>query len=659
MLERITSPRDLDALSLDELSMLAAEIREFLIAEVAKTGGHLGPNLGVVELTIALHRVFDSPRDPIIWDTGHQSYVHKILTGRTDFSRLRQRDGLAGYPQRAESEHDIVESSHASSSLSWADGISRAFARTGQQDRFVVAVVGDGALTGGMTWEALNNITDDNDRNLVIVVNDNGRSYAPTIGGMARFLNSVRVTGGYRDLQEGSERFFGRLGTPGRTVYRAARGAMRGLVSRASGNQDLYSNLDIKYVGPVNGHDLEAVEQALRQAKAYGRPALVHVITEKGRGYAPAENDVADLFHSVGQIDPDTGEAVNGGASSLSFTEVFSQSMLEVARSEPNVVGITAAMLAPTGLSAFAAEFPGRVYDVGIAEQHAITSAAGLAYGGVHPVVAIYSTFINRAFDQLLMDVALHRAGITLVLDRAGITGPDGASHNGVWDLAVLQVVPGIRISAPRDEATLRELLREAIAVDDGPTVLRFPKAGVGEAIPALWRAVDGVDVLRATDSADEPADTTSQKARGVSTEQPTLQHFTGDVLFVTVGPMCRVALEAAELLAEQGITSTVVDPRWVVPVAASVIQLADQHRLVISIEDGIRVGGVGTRIRQALRDAGVDTAVSEIGVPDEFLPHATRAELLADAGLTAEKIAADVAEQVRGERIPVARAPQ
>lgn len=659
MLERITSPRDLDALSLDELSMLAAEIREFLIAEVAKTGGHLGPNLGVVELTIALHRVFDSPRDPIIWDTGHQSYVHKILTGRTDFSRLRQRDGLAGYPQRAESEHDIVESSHASSSLSWADGISRAFARTGQQDRFVVAVVGDGALTGGMTWEALNNITDDNDRNLVIVVNDNGRSYAPTIGGMARFLNSVRVTGGYRDLQEGSERFFGRLGTPGRTVYRAARGAMRGLVSRASGNQDLYSNLDIKYVGPVNGHDLEAVEQALRQAKAYGRPALVHVITEKGRGYAPAENDVADLFHSVGQIDPDTGEAVNGGASSLSFTEVFSQSMLEVARSEPNVVGITAAMLAPTGLSAFAAEFPGRVYDVGIAEQHAITSAAGLAYGGVHPVVAIYSTFINRAFDQLLMDVALHRAGITLVLDRAGITGPDGASHNGVWDLAVLQVVPGIRISAPRDEATLRELLREAIAVDDGPTVLRFPKAGAGEAIPALWRAVDGVDVLRATDSADEPADTTSQKARGVSTEQPTLQHFTGDVLFVTVGPMCRVALEAAELLAEQGITSTVVDPRWVVPVAASVIQLADQHRLVISIEDGIRVGGVGTRIRQALRDAGVDTAVSEIGVPDEFLPHATRAELLADAGLTAEKIAADVAEQVRGERIPVARAPQ
>lgn len=659
MLERITSPRDLDALSLDELSMLAAEIREFLIEEVAKTGGHLGPNLGVVELTIALHRVFDSPRDPIIWDTGHQSYVHKILTGRTDFSRLRQRDGLAGYPQRAESEHDIVESSHASSSLSWADGISRAFARTGQQDRFVVAVVGDGALTGGMTWEALNNITDDNDRNLVIVVNDNGRSYAPTIGGMARFLNSVRVTGGYRDLQEGSERFFGRLGTPGRTVYRAARGAMRGLVSRASGNQDLYSNLDIKYVGPVNGHDLEAVEQALRQAKAYGRPALVHVITEKGRGYAPAENDVADLFHSVGQIDPDTGEAVNGGASSLSFTEVFSQSMLEVARSEPNVVGITAAMLAPTGLSAFAAEFPGRVYDVGIAEQHAITSAAGLAYGGVHPVVAIYSTFINRAFDQLLMDVALHRAGITLVLDRAGITGPDGASHNGVWDLAVLQVVPGIRISAPRDEATLRELLREAIAVDDGPTVLRFPKAGAGEAIPALWRAVDGVDVLRATDSADEPADTTSQKARGVSTEQPTLQHFTGDVLFVTVGPMCRVALEAAELLAEQGITSTVVDPRWVVPVAASVIQLADQHRLVISIEDGIRVGGVGTRIRQALRDAGVDTAVSEIGVPDEFLPHATRAELLADAGLTAEKIAADVAEQVRGERIPVARAPQ
>lgn len=630
MLERIDGPRDLDALTIDELRTLAAEIREFLIAEVAKTGGHLGPNLGVVELTIALHRVFNSPRDPIVWDTGHQSYVHKLLTGRKDFSRLRQADGLAGYPQRAESEHDIVESSHASSSLSWADGISRAFARTGQQDRHVVAVVGDGALTGGMTWEALNNITDDNDRNLVIVVNDNGRSYAPTIGGMARFLNSVRVTGGYRDLQESSERLFGRFGTPGRTVYRAARGALRGFVSRASGNQDLYSNLDIKYVGPIDGHELEAVEFALRQAKSYGRPTLVHVITEKGRGYALAENDVVDQFHAIGQIDPDTGES-QGTAGSPSFTGVFGEEILELARGNDRLVGITAAMLAPTGLDGFAAEFPDRVYDVGIAEQHAVTTAAGLAYGGLHPVVALYSTFISRAFDQVLMDVALHRAGVTFVLDRAGITGPDGASHNGVWDLAVLQVVPGIRIAAPRDDATLREALAEALLVDSGPTVLRYPKGAVGDPVPALRRTDDGVDVLLGT----EPD---------------------ADVLFVGVGPMARVALDAAQLLKEQGITSTVVDPRWVVPVAGSVVELARAHRLLISIEDGIRVGGVGTRIRQALRDAGVDTAVSELGVPDEFLPHGSRSDLLRAAGLDPERIAADVAEQVRGTRIPIAR---
>jgi len=636
MLERIEGPRDLDALTLEERQQLAAEIREFLIQSVSKTGGHLGPNLGVVELTIALHRVFESPRDPIVWDTGHQSYVHKLLTGRKDFSELRRRGGLAGYPQRSESEHDIVESSHASSSLSWADGISRAFARRAQndptqQDRFVVAVVGDGALTGGMTWEALNNITDDNDRNLVIVVNDNGRSYAPTIGGMARFLNSVRVTGGYRELQEGSEKLFNAFGTPGRTVYRAARGAMRGLVSRASGNQDLYSNLDIKYIGPVDGHDLDALEEALKQAKAYGRPTLVHVITEKGRGYAPAENDESDQFHSIGQIDPETGLALAENAGP-SFTSAFSERIVELARENDRLVCITAAMLGPTGLQPFADEFPRRVYDVGIAEQHAVTTAAGLAYGGLHPVVALYATFLNRALDQLLMDVALHRAGVTLVLDRAGITGPDGASHNGVWDLAALQLIPGIRIAAPRDVTTLRELLGEAIAIDDGPTVLRYPKGPAGGEIPALRRTDDGVDVLLETEGD------------------------AADVLFVGVGPMARLALDTAAILALEGISSTVVDPRWVVPVAESVVELARSHRLLISIEDGSRVGGVGTRIRQALRDAGVDTAVSELGTPERFLPHATRAELLEEAGLTAAQIAENAAAQVRGTRVPFAR---
>ena len=630
ILDRIESPRDLEALSSSECEQLAAEIREFLIAEVAKTGGHLGPNLGVVELTIALHRVFDSPDDPIIFDTGHQSYVHKLLTGRKDFSALRQRGGLAGYPQRAESPHDIVESSHASSSLSWADGISRAFARTGQEDRHVIAVVGDGALTGGMTWEALNNITDDNDRNLVIVVNDNGRSYAPTIGGMARFLNSVRSRETYRDLQEGSERFFSKLGKPGRGLYRGTRGALHGFLSRASNNDHLYSNLDIKYFGPVDGHDLAVLEEVLEQAKSYGRPALVHVITEKGRGYAPAENHEADQFHAIGQFNPDSGKPVRGSAA-RTWTSVFQESIVDLAEGDERIVGITAAMLQPTGLDALAQRFPDRVYDVGIAEQHATTTAAGLAYGGLHPVVAIYATFMNRAFDQVLMDVALHRAGVTFVLDRAGITGPDGASHNGVWDLATLQIVPGIRIAAPRDAERLAELLREATKIDDGPTVIRYPKGAIGDELPAERRTADGTDVLR-------------EQQEGA------------DVLFVTVGPMARVALDAANILAASGITSTVIDPRWVVPVSTSVVDFARTHRLLISLEDGIRVGGVGTRIRQALRDAAVDTAVSELGTPDEFPDHASREELLTDAGLTADQIAANVIEQVRGTRIPIAR---
>lgn len=622
MLEYIDGPTDLRDLTLEQLQQLSTEIRDFLISEVSQTGGHLGPNLGVVELTIALHRVFDSPSDPIIWDTGHQTYVHKLLTGRKDWNRLRQKDGIAGYPQRSESEHDIVENSHASTSLSWADGISRAFSRTGQQHRHVVAVVGDGSLTGGMTWEALNNITDDNDRNLVIVVNDNGRSYAPTIGGMARFLNGIRTSSSYRDLQEGSEKLFSALGAPGRLVYRATRGAMRGVASRIGQNQDLYSNLDIKYVGPVFGHDIAAVEQALRQAKDYGRPTLVHVITEKGRGYAPAENNSADQFHAIGKIDPETGESIE--LSGTSYTSVFGDELLKLARENDRIVAVTAAMLAPTGLTAFASEFPDRVFDVGIAEQHAVTSAAGLSYGGLHPVVAIYATFMNRAFDQLLMDVALHRAGVTFVLDRAGITGPDGPSHNGVWDLAALQLVPGIRIAAPRDADSLRELLAEAIGIEDGPTVMRFAKGSVHEPITAIRRNSDGVDVLHEPETA------------------------TADVLFVAVGAMSSIALQAAKILSSEGISSTVIDPRWVVPVAPSIVQLAENHRLVVSLEDGVRVGGIGTRIRQALRDGGVDTGVTELGTPEEFLPHASRSELLEYSGLTAKAIARVTVDKLR-----------
>ncbi|MWB97338.1 1-deoxy-D-xylulose-5-phosphate synthase [Agromyces seonyuensis] len=629
LLEHINSPRDLDGLSTAEVEQLAGEIRQFLVREVSKTGGHLGPNLGVVELTLAIHRVFESPRDAIVFDTGHQSYVHKLLTGRKDFSRLRLAGGLAGYPQRSESEHDIVESSHASSSLSWADGISKAFEMTGQRDRHVIAVVGDGALTGGMTWEALNNISDDNTRKLIVVVNDNGRSYAPTIGGMARFLNSVRTKQGYRELHLSSRRAFDRLGSPASSFYRGVRGGLHGFLSRFTDNEALYSNLDIKYVGPIDGHDEQAMEEALRQAKDYGAPVIVHAITEKGRGYEPARRDIADQFHAVGQIDPETGEPLDS-SSKPSWTGVFADELASLAAARPNLVGITAAMLRPTGLHKMAERFPSRVFDVGIAEQHAAASAAGLAFGGLHPVVAVYATFINRAFDQVLMDVALHKAGVTFVLDRAGVTGPDGPSHHGVWDLAILQVVPGIRIAAPRDAERLVEELREAVVVDDAPTVIRFPKGSVSAPIDAVRRTADGVDVL---------AETSQQ-----------------DVLIVTVGPMAETGLAVAERLEAQGIGATVVDPRWVVPVPESVIELSREHRLVVSLEDGIRVGGVGTRIRQDLRRAGVDTAVTELGLPDEFLDHATRAEILERAGLSAQQIARDVTDMVLGSKLPHAR---
>jgi 1-deoxy-D-xylulose-5-phosphate synthase len=630
LLENIYGPRDLDGLSEAQLSQLAQEIRDFLVIEVSKTGGHLGPNLGVVELTMAIHSVFHSPTDAIVFDTGHQSYVHKLLTGRQDFSHLREFGGLAGYPQRSESEHDIVESSHASSSLSWADGISRAFAMTGQGERYVVAVVGDGALTGGMTWEALNNISDDNSRRLIIVVNDNGRSYAPTIGGMARFLNTVRTRRGYRTLHLSSRNLFAHLGGPARAFYRGVRGGLHGFLSRFTNNEALYSNLDIKYIGPVDGHDLRAMKEALEQARNYGAPVIVHAITQKGRGYEPALQDVADQFHAVGHIDPETGEPVEV-ASKPSFTSVFADEILHLAESNPRLVGITAAMLRPTGLHRFAEKFPSRVFDVGIAEQHAVTSAAGLAFGGLHPVIALYATFVNRAFDQILMDVGLHKAGVTFVLDRAGVTGPDGPSHHGMWDLAILQVVPNIRLAAPRDATRLREELGEAVLVEDAPTVIRFSgRSTVGNEYDAVRRTADGVDVLR---------------------EAPHK-----DVLIVAVGSMVELGMQVAERLAAQGIGATVVDPRWVVPVAGSVISLAADHRLVVTIEDGVRVGGIGTRIRQDLRASGVDTAVTELGLPDEFLPHGSRESILDLVDLTPQKIARDLVAQVLGARIPVAR---
>lgn len=628
LLSEIKGPRDLDSLNREQLTQVCAEIREHLINSVARTGGHLGPNLGVVETTVAIHRVFDSPNDPIIFDTGHQSYVHKLLTGRQDFSRLRQKDGIAGYPQRNESVHDVVESSHASSSLSWADGIAKAFKLTQQNDRHVVAVIGDGALTGGMAWEALNNITDDNDRKLVIVVNDNGRSYAPTIGGLARYLNDIRTEKIYRKAYRLSRAFFERFGVLGRLIYSTARGAGKGLLGTVT-PKGMFPNLDLKYIGPVDGHDLAAMETALRQAKKYGNPVIVHAITQKGKGFDPAMLHEDDQFHAVGQIDPTTGEALET-SSAPSWTSVFSEEMVKIAEQREDVVGITGAMLIPVGLDAMAKQFPSRVFDVGIAEQHAITSAAGMAFGGLHPVVAVYATFVNRGFDQLLMDVALHKAPVTMVLDRAGVTGPDGASHHGMWDLSILQVIPGIRIAAPRDAKTLREELNEAVAVDDAPTVLRFPKGSATKDIDALRRLSDGADILHESASKD--------------------------VLLVPVGAMASVALDVAKLLQAQGIGATVVDPRWVVPVPHSVVDLARDHRLVVTIEDGVRVGGIGTRVRQDLREAQVDTALNEVGLPDEFLEHATRGEILERVGLTAQHIAHDIVAQVLGTKVPHAR---
>lgn len=628
VLSGINGPRDLDSLSHQQLLALCSDIRADLVAAVAKTGGHLGPNLGVVETTVAIHRVFDSPKDSVIFDTGHQSYVHKMLTGRSDLSSLRQKDGIAGYPQRSESEHDIVESSHASSSLSWADGIAKAYKLTGQNDRYVVAVIGDGALTGGMAWEALNNISDDNDRKLVIIVNDNGRSYAPTIGGLARYLNDVRTAKNYRRLYKLSKKVFYKMGLVGRLIYSAARGAGKGLLSTFA-PQGMFPNLDIKYIGPVDGHDLAAMEQALRQAKKYGSPVIVHAITQKGHGFNPAMLNEDDQFHAVGKIDPSTGESLEESTAET-WTGAFGDEILKIAAKREDIIGITGAMLIPVGLDKFAKVYPNRVFDVGIAEQHAVTSAAGMAFGGLHPVVAVYATFINRAFDQVLMDVALHKAGVTFVLDRAGVTGPDGASHHGMWDLSLLQIVPGIRIAAPRDAETLREELNEAVQVKDAPTVLRFSKGSVGNPIKAIRRTQDGVDVLSEAASKD--------------------------VLLLCVGAMASVGLSVAELLAAQGIGATVIDPRWVVPVSKSVIEMSAQHRLVVTIEDGIKVGGIGTRVRQDMRAAQVDTALTEMGLPDEFLEHATRGEILERVGLTAQSIARDIVAQVVGSRIPHAR---
>ena len=611
----IQSPDQLRVMSPEELIELAADIREFLIEKVSRTGGHLGPNLGVVELTIAIHRVFQSPRDIVLFDTGHQSYVHKILTGRADqFDLLRQRDGISGYPNRRESDHDVIENSHASTALSWADGVSRGFALTGQPDRHVVAVVGDGALTGGMSWEALNNLSPESDRNLVIVVNDNERSYSPTIGGLATYLTTLRASKEYERILSRGKRMLHNTPFVGKYIYGTLHGIKKGMKDMLA-PQGMFEDLGFKYLGPIDGHDIEAMERTLQMAKEFGSPVIVHAITEKGRGYKPALDDMAEKFHAVGIVDPVTGKPLK--ASATSWTNVFSEEITQIGRENPKVVAITAAMLGPTGLDKFAQNFPDRTIDVGIAEQHAVTSAAGLAYAGVHPVIAIYSTFLNRAFDQLLLDVALHNAGVTFVLDRAGITGDDGPSHHGIWDLALTGIVPHMHVGAPRDGARVKELLRQCIAIDNAPSMIRFPKGAIPADIPALDR-VDGIDILH----------------RGG----------TNQVLVISIGSMASMALEVAQLAHKQSIEVTVIDPMWVKPMSSNVTALCAKYSTVVVMEDGIKHAGIASTISESLREAGSSCSVHSVGVPLEFIEHSKRNEILDDLKITPAAIVQQIA---------------
>ena len=610
MLSEIKSPADLKGLSNTQLDQLSTEIRSFLIEQVSKSGGHLGPNLGVVELTIALHRIFQSPKDVIVFDTGHQSYVHKLLTGRiAGFEKLRQRGGIAGYPNRSESEHDVVENSHASTALSWSDGIAKGFALTNQQDRTVICVVGDGALTGGMSWEALNNIAANKKEKLVIVVNDNERSYSPTIGGLATYLSTLRTTRGYEKFLDWGKGVLEKTPVVGQPIYETLHGMKKGIKDIVA-PQGMFEDLGIKYFGPVDGHDISAIERALLSAKDFGGPVLVHVITEKGRGHAPAVNDEAEKFHAVGVVDAETGQPLSKAGQS--WTSVFSDELVKIGAKRSDVVAITAAMMGPTGLDKFEKAYPDRTFDVGIAEQHATTAAAGMAYAGLHPVVAVYSTFLNRAFDQLLLDVALHKAGVTFVLDRAGITGDDGPSHNGIWDLALTGIVPTLHVAAPRDGERVRETLREALDISNAPTLIRFPKGAVNPDIPAFERR-DGIDVLYRGESAD--------------------------ILLVSIGAFAQVAVEAAAQAYREGVGVTVIDPRWVKPLPKSLVTMAQRYKKVVVIEDGIKHGGIASTISELFRESGLNVPVHSIGVPLEFLEHAKRAQILEDLGITVQNI--------------------
>jgi 1-deoxy-D-xylulose-5-phosphate synthase len=618
LLAKVRSPRDLRHLDQDGLQELAGEIRDLLVRKVPKADGRLGSNLGVVELTLALHRVFDSPRDQIIWDIGHQTYVHKIVTGRADrLDSLREDGGLFGYAPQPESVHDLVENSHASTALSYADGLAKAHQLNGEDDRAVVAVIGDDALTGGMSWEAINNIAAAKDRSVIIVVNDNGRSYTSAVGGLTDKLIKLRSSQKYERLVEWGKLVAKHAPSLGGTRQEVLPGTRNGL-KEVVAPQNLFDGLGLKYIGPVDGHDTAALEKALERARQYGGPVLVHTLTAKGAGGEPPVTHELDWFRATGTFTRRPGRDKASAERPRTWTSVFSQELVNAGRERSDVVAVTAAMLEPTGLRDFSKLFPERTFDVGVAEQHSVTSAAGLAMGGLHPVVTMHATLLSRAFGQALMDVALHKLPVTFVLDRAGVTGDDGANHNGVWDMPILQMVPGLQIAAPRDGKRLRELFQEAVAVDDGPTAVRYPKGAVQADIEAI-DTIGGIDVLH----------------RGQDE----------DVLIVAVGPMAQTALDAASLLATQGVGCTVVDPRWVKPVAPELVPLAARHRLVVTVEDNGLTGGVGSALGQALHAAGVDTPLREFGITQEFLEHAERSEVLRKLSLTSGDIALRITE--------------
>ena len=618
ILETIHSPADLKALNQNQLTELAAEVRAFLVEQTSRTGGHLSPNLGVVELTFALHRVFDSPNDAIVWDTGHQAYVHKLVTGRaTQFSGLRQAGGLSGYPSRNESEHDLVENSHASTSLSYALGIAEARLRKGIKG-FVVAVIGDGALTGGMAYEALNQIAHLQPPNLIIILNDNGRSYAPTVGGLARHLAQLRVDPRYERIKDDISRLLRDLPLVGSTADQAAYRVKEGLKQLLQPST-MFESLGIKYAGLVDGHDEPALEEVLNRSRKLREPVVVHVVTEKGHGYPPAVDDEVDKLHGVSAFDPLTGRPRR---TEMKYTDVFGDAIMTAATMHPDMCAITAAMASSTGLLNFAKEFPDRFFDVGICEQHAVTFAAGLALAGMHPVVCIYSTFLARAFDQTIMDVALHKLPVTFVIDRAGVTGPDGASHHGIFDLSYLRLIPNLKIAAPKDATELCALLETALATN-GPVAIRFPSSAI-PAAPEL-----PVEPL--------PVGRWEELRKG------------GDAVIFAVGRMVEVAVEAAERLDVQGVSCAVVYARWIKPVDPRLVDWARSHPIVITVEDNVGTGGFGGAVLEALAPHGLAGRVRTIALPDAFLAHGKAADILREHGLDAAGIARTTFEAVLG----------